>query len=799
MNQSDFKQSIDMACQRIAEAMDRSQIYPEASSSVSLLRDCSGALEALRAAMQGMEGATSPSSQLVALEQSNQVLKLEVAATGWTRKALRATQDRLQFLLSAVSAVVYAARPGGDFGVTYMSENVTSLLGYEVRDFIEDPSFWITHVHPDDAPRMLTEMPRVLIDGYHDSEYRFLHKNGSYRWMRDEFRLITSPNGEPVEIAGYWIDITDRKRTEEALRNSHDELERRIWERTAELTEANEALRAEIAERKRAEEALSRSRKILEDFFENGAMGLHLIGPDGIILRANQAELDLLGYSRDEYVGHHIAEFHVEPQAIQQMLRRLRAKETLENCEAALRCKDGSIRHVLISSSVFWEQDRFIHSRCFTRDITERKRAEQALQQAKDELELRVKERTAELLIYQGQLRALAAELSRTEQRERRRIATELHDNLAQFLTVSRMKLASLRHVFPASQSPVEVADLDELLNQALIYTRTLMSELSPVMQHQNDLRFALKIVAQGMLTRGLDVKVEDDGQQRPLQEDVLNMLFQAVRELLINVVKHAGTTKARVLVRHFKDKVRITVTDKGKGWDVEAGHRCSSGGGFGLFNIRERLDLVGGRMEIQSMPDQGTRITLTAPLLQEHAVATAKRSEPRKLDRSDPADGDALAFGGVRVMLVDDHQMMREGLGNIIAGEPGLKVVAEAADGESAVETALRIGPDVIVMDVNMPKMNGIDATRQITAENPQIKVIGLSFYDDQGTRRAMRSAGAVAYLTKDAAFQTLCATIREVTSIRLTDANRKEHAASVGKRNKNKVTSQRTQKRHA
>jgi PAS domain S-box-containing protein len=799
MNQSDFKQSIDVACQRIAEAMDRAQIYPQASSSVSFLRDCSGALEALRAAMQGMEAVTSPSSQLVALEQSNQVLKLEVGETGWTRKALRATQDRLQFLLSAVSAVVYAARPSGDFGVTYMSENVSSLLGYEVGDFIEDSSFWITHIHPDDAPRMLAEIPRVLIDGYRDSEYRFLHKNGTYRWMRDEFRLITNPSGEPVEIAGYWIDITDRKRTEEALRNSHDELEKRIQERTAELTDANEALRAEIAERKRAEEALRRSRKILEDFFENGAMGLHLIGPDGIILRANQAELDLLGYSRDEYVGHHIAEFHVEPQAIQTMLRRLRAKETLENCEAALRCKDGSIRHVLISSSVFWEQDRFIHSRCFTRDITERKRAEQALQQAKDELEQRVKERTAELLIYQGQLRALAAELSRTEQRERRRIATELHDNLAQFLTVSRMKLASLRHVFPTSRSPAEVADLDELLNQALIYTRTLMSELSPVMQHQNDLRFALKIVARGMLTRGLDVKVEDDGQQRPLQEDVLNMLFQAVRELLINVVKHAGTTKARVLVRHFKDKVRITVTDKGKGWDVEAGHRCSSSGGFGLFNIRERLDLVGGRMEIQSMPDRGARITLTAPLLQEHAVATAKPIEPRQPDRSDPAEGDALAFGGVRVMLVDDHQMMREGLGNIIAGEPGLKVVAEAADGESAVETALRIGPDVIVMDVNMPKMNGIDATRQITAENPHIKVIGLSFYDDQGTRRAMRSAGAVAYLTKDAAFQTLCATIREVTSIRLSDANRKERSASDGKRSKNKVASQRTHKRPA
>lgn len=113
------------------------------------------------------------------------------------------------------------------------------------------------------------------------------------------------------------------------------------------------------------------------DLFENGTTGLHFVGSDGTILHANQAELDLLGYTRDEYVGHHIAEFHLDRPVIEDILARLSRNETLRNYEARLRAKDGSIKHVLISSNVLWRDGSFIHTRCFTRDITERKAYEQ--------------------------------------------------------------------------------------------------------------------------------------------------------------------------------------------------------------------------------------------------------------------------------------------------------------------------------------------------------------------------------------------------------------------------------------
>ncbi|MEP6958115.1 MAG: PAS domain S-box protein [Nitrospirota bacterium] len=135
----------------------------------------------------------------------------------------------------------------------------------------------------------------------------------------------------------------------------------------------------DITERKQVEEALRRSERDLSDFFENASTGMHWVGLDGIILRVNQTELDMLGYRRDEYVGRHISEFHVDQPVIQDILVRLTCGETLRDCPARLRCKDGSIRDVLINSNVLFEDDTFIHTRCFTRDVTGPKRAEEAL------------------------------------------------------------------------------------------------------------------------------------------------------------------------------------------------------------------------------------------------------------------------------------------------------------------------------------------------------------------------------------------------------------------------------------
>ncbi len=142
-----------------------------------------------------------------------------------------------------------------------------------------------------------------------------------------------------------------------------------------------EAVKFEGTEREKAEAAMRRSDAMLRDFVETATVALHWVDSDGIILWANQAELDLLGYSREEYIGHHIAEFHVDQAVIGDIAGRLTRGETLKEYEARLRCKDGSIRHVMINSSGLFEDGKFIHTRCFTRDITKRKRAEDQVRQ----------------------------------------------------------------------------------------------------------------------------------------------------------------------------------------------------------------------------------------------------------------------------------------------------------------------------------------------------------------------------------------------------------------------------------
>jgi two-component system NtrC family sensor kinase len=153
----------------------------------------------------------------------------------------------------------------------------------------------------------------------------------------------------------------------------------------------------------------------LADFFEQAPLPLHCIGPDGVILWANSAELAFLGYAKAEYIGHPISEFHVDKAAIEDILQRLSRNETLRDHEARLRCKDGTIKDVLIDSSVLWEDGQFLHARCVIRDNTATRRAEEALQRSREELESEVEKRMRVLRDTNGELLREIADRKRAE------------------------------------------------------------------------------------------------------------------------------------------------------------------------------------------------------------------------------------------------------------------------------------------------------------------------------------------------------------------------------------------------
>jgi len=235
-----------------------------------------------------------------------------------------------------------------------------------------------------------------------------------------------------------------------------------------------------------------------------------------------------------------------------------------------------------------------------SRDVTEQKRAEQALQ------------------AYQAHLRHLAAELVRTEERERRRLATHLHDTVGQVLTSAGMTLQDLARRAETTPDLAEgFRQARERIGEAVERVRSAVFDLSPPILHEVGLEAALESLAQRITERhGLDVTLEEEKGPVPLSEETRVVLYRSVRELLHNVVRHADATRAAVSIRRDERRVRIVVEDDGVGFDPEeALERVGIADGFGLFDIRERLDYLGGGVEIESAPGEGTRVTLTATL----------------------------------------------------------------------------------------------------------------------------------------------------------------------------------------
>lgn len=391
----------------------------------------------------------------------------------------------------------------------------------------------------------------------------------------------------------------------------------------------------------------------------------------------------------------------------------------------------------------------------------ERKSAEEQLRRLNETLEERIAERSATAEFRANQLRALASELILTEQRQRRHLATELHDYLAQLLVVCRMKLSMLQAMVKEPEPGALLDDAQEMVENSLRYTRTLVAELSPTVLYEAGLDTALQWLAGQMEKHGLKVTFVQEGQLDRLPEDHAVLLFQSVRELLFNVIKHAGVTEARLTMAVSPgSELRVAVCDHGNGCDLDAVRKTDTNAPkFGLFSIHERLAAIGGRFELDSAPGRGTRALLSIPIAPEDP-----RHQDTTLSPEANAHQQAPQRNVIRVLLADDHALVRQGLSSLLADFGDVQVVGEAGNGEEAVEMARVLHPDTVVMDINMPKVNGIEATRRIKSEMPEITVLALSVLDDKEMAAQMRRAGAAAYLTKDGAAGELYETIRRL-----------------------------------
>lgn len=495
------------------------------------------------------------------------------------------------------------------------------------------------------------------------------------------------------------------------------------------------ALESEVARHKQTEKALQQRERELSDFLENAIEGMHRVDADGTILWANKAELNLLGYQADEYIGHDIREFHTARDAIDDILKRLLHGETLYDYPARMRHKNGSIRHVLIHSNAHIVEGEFISTRCLTHDVTDRVLLEEELSRKREQL-ADIDRRKDEFLAMLGhELRNLLAPImaslelmrlreddsnlmSRARETIGRQVAlmTRLVDDLLDVCRITRGKIELKR----------EHVALGQVIERAVEITRPLIDE------------------------RGHRLALHLPPEPVTLHADPAR-LAQVLANLMHNAAKYTSAGGRITVYAGIRgDSLTISVADNGiglppelldKAFDlfVQGGNALASargGLGTGLTLVRSLVRLHGGDVEAYSAGiGCGSKFVVTLPL-----NGGAATGNPRTI----PADVDApAAFEARSILIVDDNIDAAESLGECLKASGHQVYIVH--DGASALHQAARWRPDIVILDIGMPAMDGYQIAHCLRSQVGLASsvLIAVTGYAQESDRISARQAG--------------------------------------------------------
>ncbi len=372
------------------------------------------------------------------------------------------------------------------------------------------------------------------------------------------------------------------------------------------LKAANQQLEADIAERKRMETALRESEQLFRLIVETAFDGINIceFDPDTNkrrLVSCNDHYVKMSGYTREQLVN---AE-NLNDLVVQHPSKAAMTTPgdwivdgTSSTGMTSWKRPDGKENIYEWSAISVKKGDKF-QIIGVDRDITERKKTEERLRD------------------YRRRLRELASELVLAEEHLRRRIARDLHDDVGQELLSVKMRLAELRKGRASAKRTAALEGILKSVDRTIQNTRSLLFDLSPPVLYELGFEPAVEWLTEKLQAdHGIATVFEDDGQAKPLTDDLRIGLFRALRELLVNIVKHAQAKNVKVSARRDGPNIRVEVQDDGVGFDVEKTQVPGDlSNGFGLFDIRERLHHFDGSFQIESKPGQGTRVTLLAPL----------------------------------------------------------------------------------------------------------------------------------------------------------------------------------------
>jgi PAS domain S-box-containing protein len=373
-------------------------------------------------------------------------------------------------------------------------------------------------------------------------------------------------------------------------------------------------------------------------------------------------------------------------------------------------------------------------------------------------------------------LRQLSARLLQLQDEERRRIARDLHDVTGQKLAVLSMALSGLLNRPNGNLDEDSQRSLTESLawsKEVAAEIRTLSYLLHPPLLDELGLSSAVKWYLAGFTSRtGILMETEIPSEIQRLSPDAEVAIFRVLQESLTNVHRYAESTRAVVRMDVTGDEIKLEIQDFGKG--VQSSRTSSPNGsvarlGVGIQGMTERMRQLGGKLEITSSPNKGTLVTATIPLSSSAAIAA--QSSTVLVSPLNSTSDLAVPVANTlrkRILIADDHEMLRRGVRNTLQTELDLEICGEAVDGQDVVEKVKTLRPDLVILDINMPALNGLVALRQILRLRPQTKVLVFSVHDSDQTVKEVHAAGAHGFISKGRDSQDLLRVVREILNLK-------------------------------
>ncbi|MCF6239401.1 MAG: PAS domain S-box protein, partial [Candidatus Marinimicrobia bacterium] len=483
------------------------------------------------------------------------------------------TATRIEHILSFSPAIIYTCRADGDFGATFISKNITHRFGYSVQECLDDPNFWRGNIHPDDSERIFENSGSLYKKGSHTHEYRFRKKDGSYAWVLDEVHLIRDSEGNPIEIVGSWLDITERKETEVALQKS---------------------------------EALFRA------FFQTNPVATIITSTSGLVHMVNPAFTSRTDFTIDDVVGRTAQElgFWRYPEDRKRMVAAIQEHGYIDNLESSFYGKNNKPMTCIVSSRTI-EYEGEVMMLSIVIDVTEQRKAEEdmrKLDQAKsDFISTAAHELRTPLIAIVGysELLGSAGNTALTEEQKESYIsiiqdqAEDLNHLVDNLLDVGRIQVGRSLGITPKE---VELAGI---VGKVVEASKMKSRRHNILVAHYN----------------ALPEKILIDGSR----------ITQVLNNLLSNAIKYSpkgGPIKIQTMTD--ENKVTVSIIDQGIGmtpqevehvfdrfYRGEDEKAVACGLGLGMCIVEQIIADHGGEVFVSSTPGEGTTITFTLPIKQ--------------------------------------------------------------------------------------------------------------------------------------------------------------------------------------